>query len=121
MNRLKRTTATEMAAEGIAPHATSEESREAAALLESAASGDGLAFEELHARYGSRMVAWALSRSRSHEDAEEAAQDAWVSLWRMLPKLRAEGTVNAIGLLVTLAHHGACALHHARHALKRGG
>jgi RNA polymerase sigma-70 factor (ECF subfamily) len=51
-------------------------------LLERVASGDRGAFEELHRRYGRAVLAQALRRIGDRGRAEDATQEAFVSIWR---------------------------------------
>ena len=48
--------------------------------------GDTQAFAELVRRYHQRCLRFARSMLRADEDAEEAVQDAWVRVWKALPR-----------------------------------
>jgi RNA polymerase sigma-70 factor, ECF subfamily len=58
--------------------------------IERARSGDERAFAQLVDRYRDRAYAIALRMLRSPGEAEEAAQDAFVRVWRALPGFRGE-------------------------------
>jgi len=51
-------------------------------LIERVAGGDRQAFEELHARYARPVLGLALRRLGDRGRAEDAAQDAFVAIWR---------------------------------------
>jgi RNA polymerase sigma-70 factor (ECF subfamily) len=55
-------------------------------ILARAKRGDAEAFAELVRRYEQRCLRFARSMLRSDEDAEEAVQDAWVRVWKALPR-----------------------------------
>ncbi len=51
-------------------------------LIERVANGDRPAFEELYRRYGRAVLGLALRRLGDRGRAEDAAQDAFVAIWR---------------------------------------
>ena len=55
-------------------------------VLERAKRGDQDAFAELVRRYQPRCLRFARSMLRADEEAEEATQDAWVRVWKALPR-----------------------------------
>lgn len=59
-------------------------------LILRAARGDAPAFEALMRRHNQLVFRTARSILRSDAEAEEAAQDAWLSAWRGLDRFRAE-------------------------------
>ena len=59
-------------------------------LLERARSGDQSAFATLVERHQNRAFALALRMVGSREEAEEIVQDAFVRVWRALPRFRGE-------------------------------
>jgi RNA polymerase sigma-70 factor (ECF subfamily) len=60
------------------------------AWIERAQAGDAGAFRALVERYRDRAHGLALRILRSPADAEEVAQDAFVRVWRALPRFRGE-------------------------------
>lgn len=72
-------------ADGLAPPAAVEES-----LVGRARAGDGDAFRALVEMYQDRVFGLAVRLLGSREEAEEAAQDAFVRAWRALPRFRGE-------------------------------
>jgi RNA polymerase sigma-70 factor (ECF subfamily) len=65
-------------------------STDEAELIERARAGDERAFGWLVDRHRDRAYALALRMLRSPAEAEEAAQDAFVRVWRALPGFRGE-------------------------------
>lgn len=57
-------------------------------LLERAARGDAMAFDTLIRPRLDRLFRMALAITRSEADARDAVQEACVSAWRQLPRLR---------------------------------
>lgn len=55
-------------------------------VISRAKRGDAEAFADLVRRYQPRCLRFARSMLRSEEDAEEAVQDAWVRVWKALPR-----------------------------------
>jgi RNA polymerase sigma-70 factor (ECF subfamily) len=55
-------------------------------LLAAAQAGNRAAFDELLAGQRSRAIASALRVLHNHDDAEDAVQDAFVKIWRQLPR-----------------------------------
>ena len=62
--------------------------RSAEALVREAQAGDGQAFAALVTRYHARAVRFACNVGLGREDAEEAAQDAFVRVHRALPRFQ---------------------------------
>ena len=60
-------------------------------LVERARQGDRYAFCRLLARYRRQAVRTAYAMLRSAEDAEDVAQEAFISVFRSLPAYRGEG------------------------------
>ena len=60
-------------------------------FIERAQTGDCLAFDEVVRRFQDMAVGYALGLLRDRQDAEDAAQDAFLEAWRRLPELRAPG------------------------------
>jgi len=63
-------------------------------LVDAAKGGDDSAFEVLVRRHGPRVYRIALRMLKSPEEAEEAAQEAWLAAWRALPRFRVESTLS---------------------------
>lgn len=99
-----------------------EEAAEALRLLRLAGQGDSLAFNELVIRHHALAVRYARTVLRTHEDAEDAAQDAWIALWRRCPELMKEDRPDAcaIGLIASFARLSARDIVGRRNRLKRG-
>lgn len=55
-------------------------------IVSRAKRGDGQAFAELVRRYHQRCLRFARSMLRADEDAEEVVQDAWMRVWKALPR-----------------------------------
>ena len=91
-------------------------------LLYAAGGGDTGAFNELVLRYGPVMQRAALAVLRDVSDAEDAAQDGWVALWRSCPAIARERRVDgsAIGIIVHTGRLAAFAILRKRAAKKRG-
>ncbi len=68
----------------VAHASTPEPVADEAALLARARQGDGCAFEELVRRYQRRVYGVALRIVRSHDVADDIAQEAFVRAWRSL-------------------------------------
>jgi RNA polymerase sigma-70 factor, ECF subfamily len=64
-------------------------------LVRQAARGDSLAFEQLIAQTADRMYRTARAILGDDADARDAAQDAYMSAWRELPRLRDPDTFDA--------------------------
>jgi RNA polymerase sigma-70 factor (ECF subfamily) len=62
------------------------------ALVGAARTGDRAAFGQLVDLYGSTVVRTARAALGSREDAEDAAQDAFVVAWQKLPDFRGDAT-----------------------------
>src|SRR4051794_1822620 len=60
------------------------------ALVERAGRGDEAAFGQLVARYGQMVLSLAYGSTLNRSDAEDVAQETFVSAWRALPKFRGE-------------------------------
>jgi RNA polymerase sigma-70 factor (ECF subfamily) len=72
-----------------------------AELVELARAGDAAAFGELVERHRSAVFRTALAACRSHEDAEEIAQDAFLAAWRTLASFRGEAQFKTWMLTIT--------------------
>jgi RNA polymerase sigma-70 factor (ECF subfamily) len=59
-----------------------------AALIEAARSGDGAAFETLLGSRVDRTYRTARAILGNDADARDAVQEAWLAVWRQLPRLR---------------------------------
>ncbi len=59
-----------------------------AALIDSARQGDGLAFEQLHARYRNRIYTLLLNLCGDREEAHDLLQEAFLRAWRGLRGFR---------------------------------
>jgi RNA polymerase sigma-70 factor (ECF subfamily) len=66
--------------------------RETVEQVERAKLGDESAFEWLVERHRDRAFGLALRILRSHSDAEDAAQEAFVRAWQALPRFRGESS-----------------------------
>lgn len=55
-------------------------------LVERCQMGDEGSFAELYDRYNRRLLRFCLRRLHSHDDAEEAVQEAFTRAWRALPQ-----------------------------------
>ncbi len=75
--------------EGMEPQARrSAEARDDAALVSAARSGDQAAFTAIVERYQRRIYRVAYGLARSHEDADDLAQEAFVRAWQALDRFR---------------------------------
>ncbi len=59
-------------------------------LVQCVREGDQAAFEEIVSRYQQRLYQTALTILKSHYDAQEVTQDAWVKAYRALPSFRGD-------------------------------
>jgi RNA polymerase sigma-70 factor (ECF subfamily) len=84
--RLGRPAATEHAADQSADRETAE----VRLLLERAKAGDQIAFGRLVDLHQRTVYRTALAALGSHEDAEDAAQEAFIQAWRHLPGFRGD-------------------------------
>jgi len=87
--------------------------------LDAAAQGDSLAFDALYQRHVSIVYRHAYSLFGSRREAEEIAQDVFVTLWSKLPSVRIVDRSLLPWLLTTsrylcLNRRRAAARHHAR-------
>lgn len=78
------------------PHAApfSDQTPEAD-LIARAIAGDGAAFEMLMRQHNQLLFRTARSILSSDAAAEDAAQDAWLHVWRALPRYRGESCLSA--------------------------
>jgi RNA polymerase sigma-70 factor (ECF subfamily) len=76
-----------------------------AELVASARTGDHAAFGELVDRHRTAVYRAALAALRSHAEAEDAAQDAFVLAWRRLASFRGDASFKT--WLLTIAWHQA--------------
>lgn len=75
--------------QGMDPGARrSGEVRDDAALVTAARAGDGAAFTAIVERYQRRVYRVAYGLVRSHEDADDLAQEAFVRAWQALDRFR---------------------------------
>lgn len=95
-----------------------EEEAEAGRLLYMAGLGDEAAFTKLVSRYRRLMVSAALRVLHNLADAEDAVQDAVLTLWQKCREYKVE---NAVGFLVGMARGAALNIILRRRAAKRGG
>jgi RNA polymerase sigma-70 factor (ECF subfamily) len=73
-------------------------------LILRVADGDGRAFEAIYDRYSSRAFGLAMRITNRHRGAEEATQEAFLSLWRTARNFDAErGTLNT--WLLAMVHN----------------
>ncbi len=96
--------------------------RDDGALMEQIESGNSHAFEQLYDRYSARAYRVARSVCRDDGRAEEAVQDAFLSIWHNRSAYRPErGTVRS--WLLCVVHYRAIdvARHNAKHARRRAG
>lgn len=77
---------TALVAHGSISRVTDEE------LVALARQGDTAAFDALVVRHQAAVYRAALAALRVHEDAEEAAQDAFIRAWSMLSRFRGEAS-----------------------------
>jgi RNA polymerase sigma-70 factor (ECF subfamily) len=93
-----------------------ETRRRDAELIRRAAEGDEAAFRTLVEAHGARAYSIALRILGSRVEAEEAAQDAFLRVWRALPRFRGEAAFS------TWLHRIAarCALDRAAAIRRRG-
>ncbi|MGH8987268.1 MAG: RNA polymerase sigma factor, partial [Acidimicrobiales bacterium] len=59
-------------------------------LVERCQEGDVQSFAELYDRYYGRLLRFCFRRLHSHDDAEEAAQEAFTRAWRAMPNFGGE-------------------------------
>ena len=78
-----------------------KDSREVKALIHAAQRGDEQAFEKLLLMLQTSVYRLAFSMLGSHEDAEDAAQETFVKLWRTLPDYRGECPILPYALRMT--------------------
>ena len=52
--------------------------------------GDQSAFDELHQRYGRRLVAFLKPKCLGQLDAFDVSQEVWMRVWKALPKFKNE-------------------------------
>jgi RNA polymerase sigma-70 factor (ECF subfamily) len=84
-----------------------------ARLLERIRSGDEIALAELYDGYGGQAFGLAYTILKDRGAAEDAVQDAFVTLWKKAPRLDpARGRVTS--LLMTIVHHRAVDLSRRR-------
>jgi len=67
---------------------------ETAELLSQAVAGDAQALESLLALLRPRAIATALRILRNRDDAEDAVQDAFVKIWRCLPRFEGRSSLS---------------------------
>ncbi len=74
-------------------------------LVQRIAAGEELALRELYAAYGQRLYAYALRLVDEPALAEDAVQNALITVWRTAGKYRGEGRVQAwlLGIVHNLA------------------
>lgn len=68
------------------------DSRTESQLVQSARSGDRVAFEQLYRKYNDRIFNFSKRITGSPEDAGDVTQETFVRAWNALPKLRADET-----------------------------
>jgi RNA polymerase sigma-70 factor (ECF subfamily) len=73
------------------------------ALVKRIAAQNDAALHALYARYGQRMMAYALRLTQDHAVAEDVVQDALVVVWRSAGRFRGQGRV--IAWLLGIVHH----------------
>jgi RNA polymerase sigma factor (sigma-70 family) len=101
---------------------TSEETTQATLWLIAAAAGDRDAFNSLVRRHHGLMVWFCRKYTRIFHDAQDAAQNAWVSLWTGAARLvEAMGDADAFDLMDGAARIHSNRINSQRRALKRGG
>jgi RNA polymerase sigma-70 factor, ECF subfamily len=98
------------------PGAASETAREESELVRRAAAGDEAAFRTLVEAHGAKAYSIALRILGSRVEAEEAAQDAFLRVWRALPRFRAEAAFSTWLHRIALR----CALDRAAVVRRRG-
>lgn len=90
------TTSPDPAAEAAARGATSD-----AALVTGLADGDKSAFERLYDRHVRAVYAYAMTHLETRQDAEEVAQDVFVTLWQRRRSIELPGDSVLPWLIVT--------------------
>jgi len=70
------------------PGRSGDASRDDAALVQAAQAGDQAAFTAIVERYQRRVYRVAYGLVRSHEDADDLAQEAFVRAWKALDRFR---------------------------------
>lgn len=100
--------------EDLAPAASVGDSPEIRALVASAQTGDQAAFGVLVAMHERVVFRTALAALGSREDAEDAAQEAFVMAWRRLPGFRGDSTFKT--WMLTIAWRKALDRRRARRA-----
>jgi RNA polymerase sigma factor (sigma-70 family) len=105
-----------------AQYSSSGDDAEALRLIRLAGRGDHEAFNTLARTYHRLTVNVAFRQLHNVEDAEDAAQNAWLYLWRSCRRYSFElpDGFLAVGLIINMAVRSARALHHRRMAKKRG-
>ena len=89
-NRVSARTLEEMPPLGLTDTGAFLDGAEEAALVGRAQRGDQDAFAGLVARYGAMVMSLAYASTLSRADAEDVAQETFLSAWRGLPEFRAE-------------------------------
>jgi RNA polymerase sigma-70 factor (ECF subfamily) len=89
-NKASARTLEEMPPLGLTDTGALLDGAEKAALVGRAQRGDQDAFAVLVARYGAMVVSLAYASTLSRADAEDVAQDTFLSAWRGLPDFRGE-------------------------------
>jgi RNA polymerase sigma-70 factor (ECF subfamily) len=89
------------------------------ALVEAVAGGDTEAFGTLYARYAAQAYGLALKVSHSRQIAEEATQDAFLSLWQRPSSYRPDKGTLAAYLLRTVHNKAVDAIRHEESIRRR--
>src|SRR5262245_61218864 len=100
---------------------TAQEEKDAALLMTLAREGHVGAFDALVRMFGSWMIASTYKVLGNHEDAEDAAQEAWVYVWRDLSRPHPSTIDSVPGLLWHYGQNAAKNVFSRRNAKKRGG
>lgn len=80
------------------PHALDD-----VALLKRIAAKEDAALQTMYAKYGQRMMAYALRLTQNRATAEDVVQDSLVVVWRSAGRFKGEGRV--IAWLLGIIHH----------------
>lgn len=107
-----------MPAVGTANGRTSTRTEELA-LVEALVEGDTAAFEALYTRYAPQAYGLALKVSHSRQIAEEATQDAFLSLWQRPSSYKPDKGTLAAYLLRTVHNKAVDAIRHEESVRRR--
>jgi DNA-directed RNA polymerase specialized sigma24 family protein len=100
-----------------------KEVADALLLLRLAGEGHNAAFDALSLKFGNWLIAAAFRVLKKHEDAQDAAQEAWILLWNETRKRRGEwpDDTSVPVILTVMGRQAGIRTLERRYARKRGG